>query len=158
MAAEGITSAPAERRIERSIPCEQNALTSPWAGVGCSWSGNLHLQVFLPHGESFNEGSFAECQRRRKPIPASCHYDGMNTFFSTTTERWRIDRFIFCQRNAPESHSPFYVRANRAGPAATERWLQSVSASSESLIGTNIRPTGNESVTQILMLQDMDTL
>ena len=45
-----------------------------------------------------------------------------------------------------------------ASPGATERWLQSVSARSDSLIGTNIRPTGNESVTQILMLQDMDTL
>jgi hypothetical protein len=128
------------------------------AGVGRSWSGNLHLQVFLPRNESFNEDSFAECQRGLKPIGLVVDYDGMNIFFSTTIERWRIERFIFCQRNAPESHAPFYLRANRAGPGATERWLKSVSASSESLIGTNIRPTGNESVTQILTPQDMDTL
>jgi hypothetical protein len=146
------------RRIERSIPCERNAPTSSWAGVGCSRSGNLHLKVFLPRNEYFNEDSFAERQRGLKPIPASCDYDDMNTFFSTTIERWRIDRFIPCERYAPESHSPFYLRAKRAGPGATERWLQSVSASSELLIGTNIRPTGNESVKQILTPQDLDTL
>jgi hypothetical protein len=146
------------RRIERFIPCERNAPDSQWAGVGCSWSGSLHLQVFLPRRDYFNEDSFAECQRGRKPIPASCDYDGMNTFFSTTIERRRIERSISHERNPLESHSPFYLRAKRAGPGATERWLQSVSASSELLIGTKIRPTGNESVKQILTPQDMDTL
>jgi hypothetical protein len=87
-------------RIERSISCERNAPDSPWAGVGRSWSGNLHLQVFLPRSESFNEDSFAERQRGLKPISASCDYTCMNTFFSTTIERWRIERFIPCERNA----------------------------------------------------------
>jgi hypothetical protein len=82
------------------FPCERNAPDSPWAGVGCSWSRNLHLKVFLPRIESFNEDSFAECQRGLKPIPASCDYTCMNTFFSTTIERWRIERFIPCERNA----------------------------------------------------------
>src|SRR5450432_3369403 len=130
----------------------------PWPESGVSWSGNQHLQVFLPRSDYFNEDSFAACQRGRKPIPASCDYDGMNTFFSTTIERRRIERSISHERNPLESHSPFYLRAKRAGPGATERWLQSVSASSELLIGTKIRPTGNESVKQILTPQDMDTL
>ena len=99
-------------RIERSISCERNALTSLWAGVGRSWSGNLHLQVFLPRSESFSEDSFAECQRRPQPIGLACDYDGMNTFFSTTIERWRIGRFIPCERNA----SPVLLRAHRVGP------------------------------------------
>jgi hypothetical protein len=128
------------------------------AGVEGSWRGNQHLQVFLPRSDYFNEDSFAECQRGRKPIPASCDYDGMNTFFSTTIERRRIERSISHERNPLESHSPFYLRAKRTGPGATERWLQSVSVSSELLIGTKIRPTGNESVKQILTPQDMDTL
>jgi len=71
--------------------CERNAPDSPWAGVGRSSSGK---QVFLPRSESFNEDSFAERQRGLKPIPASCDYTCMNTFFSTTIERWRIERFI----------------------------------------------------------------
>src|SRR5450755_3572958 len=36
----------------------------------------------------------------------------MNTFFATTMERWRIGRFIPCERNA----SPVLLRAHRAGP------------------------------------------
>jgi hypothetical protein len=63
------------RRIDRAIPCERNTPASPWAGVEGSWSRNLHLKVFPPRSDYFNEDSFAECQRGRKPIPASCDYD-----------------------------------------------------------------------------------
>jgi hypothetical protein len=91
--------------------CERNAPDSPWAGVGRSSSGK---QVFLPRSESFNEDSFAERQRGLKPIPASCDYTCMNTFFSTTTERLQ-------RVTNRDQQSPDFTEAFSSYPRATQK-------------------------------------
>jgi hypothetical protein len=82
----------------------------------------------------------------------------MNTLFSTTMERLRIERFIPCERNAPDPHHPWYLRADRAGPAPGERQLKVFSAHSESPVRANNRPDGSEAVKEILTPRDKETI
>jgi hypothetical protein len=127
-----------------------------WPGPGVSWSGKRRLKVFSLRSDSLIEDSIAEGQWGLKPIAVACDYDGMNTFFSTTTERWRIERFIPYERNAPDPHLPWYPRAHRTGPRQGERQLKVFSVRSESPIRTNNCPNGSEALKEILTPRDKD--
>src|SRR5450755_3480008 len=81
----------------------------------------------------------------------------MNTFFATAMERWRIGRFIPCERNAPDSHHPCYSEHTgliRSG----EQWLQSFSARRESPGGKEPSPERQRVVKEILTPHGRDTL
>jgi hypothetical protein len=82
----------------------------------------------------------ANCGRMRLP--------SRSAFFSTTMERPRIERLIPCDRNAPDSHPPWYLRAHRAGPGPGER-LKCFPAFRDSHARTDNRPNGSEAVKEI---------
>jgi hypothetical protein len=93
-----------------------------------------------------------------KPNAVACDYDGMNTLFPTTMELRLIGRLISCERNAPDSLRPCYLRAHRAGPGPGERQLKVFSARSESPVRTNNCPNGSEAVKEILTPHDKEAI
>jgi hypothetical protein len=123
-----------------------------------SWSGKRRLKVFSMPSDSLMEDSNADRQWGLEPIATACDYDGMNTFFSTTMERWRIERLIPCERNAPDPHHSWHLPADRAGPGPGERQLKVFSARSESPVRANNRPNGSEVVKEILTPRDKENI
>jgi hypothetical protein len=88
-----------------------------------------------------------------KPMAVACDYDGMNTLFSATIERWRLERFTPCEWSAADSH-PWCLRAHPAGPGPGERQLKVFSARSESPVRTNNCPNDSEALKEILTPRD----